>query len=79
MIHKISIRDLNTLGNQLPKDVIFKKQIQDLVLEAVDMKRTHILFDDSNEVDSLVLEGILLAKKREHMTNHQERHHRRII
>ena len=76
MIHRISIRDLNTLGNLLPKDVSFKEPIQNMVLEAVAAKQTYILFDDNDKVDSIILEGIRLAKIQEH-TNNNTRNRRR--
>ncbi len=73
MIHKISIRDLNTLANQLPKNVPFKKIIQDMVLEAVAKKQTHILFDDQDKVDAIILEGLPLAKTQEKLQNQKQR------
>ncbi len=62
MIHKITIRELNTLGNQLPQNNPIRKIIHLQVLEAVDAKVPYILLDDKDEVDIALLKGIKGAK-----------------
>ncbi len=58
MMHKITIRELNTLANQLPQNNPVKKIIHMQVLEAIEAKVPYILLDDKDEVDIALLKGI---------------------
>ncbi|KKL13052.1 hypothetical protein LCGC14_2529610 [marine sediment metagenome] len=60
MIHQISIRDLNTLGNQLPRGNM-KKDIQAFVLKAVEVKLSHLPFNDEIEGDARIIKAIKAA------------------
>ncbi len=73
MKHKITIRALNTLGNQLPQHSPVRKIIHEQVLEAVEAKVSHILLDDEDEVDIALLKGLEGAKILEKKSNKTKR------
>ena len=62
MIHQITIRDLNTFGNQLPKNSPVRKDIHKSVLEAIESKIKYLFLDDEDEVDIHLLKAIAAAK-----------------
>ncbi len=62
MIHKITIRELNTLANQLPQNSPVRKNIHTSVLEAIDTKVSYIFLDDEKVFDKHLLNGIAAAK-----------------
>ncbi len=72
MIHQVLIRDLNTLGNQLPQGSM-KKDVQAFVLNAVKVKLSHLPFDDEFEGDNQILKGIEAAKILEKEANKGKR------
>ena len=69
MKHKITIRDLNTYGNQLPKNNPIRKDIHAAVLDAVKAKVSCIYLDNEDEIDIHLLNGIAAAKILEKESN----------
>lgn len=75
MIHRVLVRDLNTLGNLLPKDSLIKKSIHYLVLSAVEKKKMYVELDDTNKAQAFLLKGIPLAKTEEKKNNFRKKFH----
>ena len=69
MKHKVLVRDLNTLGNQLPKHSLFRRDVHAMVLRAVEVGESHLILDDEVEVGAVMIKGIPLAKMQEQNHN----------
>lgn len=73
MLHTITIRELNTLGNQLPATSKNKKAIQEAVLAAVEVGLPYLVFDDTDDCDAILLRGVAIAKAKEQSDNQRRR------
>lgn len=73
MIHKITIRELNTIGNQLPQNSSVRKTIHDQVLEAINAKISYILLNDEDKIDLHLIKMVAASKALEKESNKAKR------
>ena len=73
MKYKVTIRNLNNLGNQLVNGSISQKKMHEVVLNAVNAKIDYVILDNEVEAEKTLLDEIEAARELEIMENIERR------